>query len=121
MRQANLGCAVLVDEDQKPKGIFVERRLTQLLATNPQAMDDPVEKHVDSSWPQVSLSDPIAKVLAALMEHNTRFIPVVDDGGRVVKLTGQKGLMEFIADHYPNQVAVHRLGQKPYMQEREGA
>lgn len=121
MREGGLGCAVLVDDEQRPKGVFVERTLTQLLAGNPEALNDPVSDHVEPQWPQVSINDPIASVLKALVTSNTRFLPVVDDEGKVIKLTGQKGLMEFIADHFPDQVTAQRVGQKPYMQEREGA
>ncbi len=121
MREGGLGCAILVDEEQRPQGLFVERTLTQLLASNPEALDEPVADHVDSQWPQVTIDDPIAAVLKALVTNNTRFLPVVDKQGKVIKLTGQKGLMEFIADHFPDQVTAQRVGQKPYMQEREGA
>lgn len=121
MREGQLGCAVLVDGEGRPQGVFVESELTQLLASNLGALDEPVARHVADNWPQVSLKDPILKVLNALVVHNTRFLPVVDEDGKVVKLTGQKGLMEFIADHFPGQVTVQRIGQKPYMQHREGA
>ncbi|MCR9296748.1 MAG: CBS domain-containing protein [bacterium] len=121
MRAGNLGCAILVDQDRKPVGIFTESKLTQLLANRPEALEEPVSQHADANCPTVSMDDPIASVLSALQTRNTRFLCVVDQDGQVVKLTGQKGLMEFIADHFPDQVAVQRLGQKPYMQEREGA
>lgn len=121
MRDGRIGCAVLVDPDQRPVGFFTESRLTQILASGTDALNDPVQKYVDDTWPQVSVSDPIAFVLQAMVSRNTRFLPIVDAEGRVVGVTGQKGLMEFVADHFPGQVTVQRIGQKPYMHEREGA
>ena len=46
---------------------------------------------------------------------------VLDNDGKVIALTGQKGLMEYIADHYPGQIMVQRVGVPPYSQSREGA
>lgn len=121
MRDGKLGCAILVDEAGKPRGLFTESKLTALLAHNPDSLDDPVQQHVDESWPQVKISDPIVSVLDSLVNFNTRFMIVVDEEGKLVKLTGQRGLMEYIADHSPGQVTVQRIGQKPYLHEREGA
>ena len=43
-----------------------------------------------------------------------RFLCVLDEDGRTrVALTGQKGLSEYIADHFPQQVMVQRVGGKP--------
>ena len=121
MRKQNLGCAILTDGDQKPVGMFTESMLTQLVASNPDAMDEDVASQAAERWPQVTLSDPISAVLDALEIKNVRFLSVVDDEGRIAGLTGQKGLMEYIADHFPGQVMVQRIGQKPYMHDREGA
>ncbi len=120
MRQQNLGCAILVDDDRKPVGMFTENMLTQIVANHPEAMDDPVDKHAANPWPQVKLSDPIGAVLDALELKNIRFLSVVDDDGCIAGLTGQKGLMEYVADHFP-QVTVQRVGQSPTMHTREGA
>ena len=121
MRNQNLGCAILVDDDNKPVGMFTESMLTQLIVHNPAALDDTVDEHAAKRWPQVSLDDNIAAVLDSLDIKNTRFLSVIDEDGRVAGLTGQKGLMEYIADHFPRQVMVQRVGQKPSMQTREGA
>ena len=67
------------------------------------------------------MTDPIADVLAALELKNVRFLAVLDEEGRLVGLTGQKGLMEYVADHFPGQVAVQRINCGPFPQEREGA
>ena len=121
LRDAQLGCAILVDEQQKPVGMFTECMVTQLVATHPESIDDPVEQHAAKRWPQVNLDDNIISVLDALDLKNTRFLSVVDEDGKVAGVTGQKGLMEYIADHFPNQVMVQRIGLKPTMTTREGA
>ena len=119
MRKGQLGCAILVDDDRKPVGMFTESLLTQIVFED--ILDDPVKKHAADRWPQIQLSDPIVTVLEAMEVKNIRLMSVVDDDGRVAGVAGQKGLMEYVADHFPGQVMVQRVGQKPYMQEREGA
>ena len=121
MRERQLGCAVVVDPDQKPVGMFTEGMLTKLLAAEASFLDDPIERHMAGQWPWVRLSDPIVDVLQAMEMKNIRFLCVVDGDGRLAGLTGQKGLMEYIAEHFPGQVMVQRIGGKPYSQTREGA
>ena len=95
--------------------------LTQLMASHPDSLDEPISSHHADRWPQVRLADAIVSVLEALETKNVRFLAVVDEEGRIAGLTGQKGLMEYIADHFPEHVMVQRIGQKPFMQDREGA
>lgn len=121
MRKANVGCAILVDDERRPVGMFTESMLTQILAINPSALDESVGARAAERWPQLSLSDPIVSVLEALELKNVRFLSVVDENGKIAGLTGQKGLMEYVADHFPGQVMVQRVGQKSYMHNREGA
>ncbi len=121
MRQRNLGCAILVDGDNKPIGMFTESMLTQIIANQPELLDASLGEQAADHWAQISLSDPITAVLEALEVKNTRFLSVVDDEGRVAGLAGQKGLMEYIADHFPREVMVQRVGQKPCVHHREGA
>jgi CBS domain-containing protein len=121
MRQRNLGCAIVVDDDRKPVGLFAESKLTRLLSEAPAAIYDPILDHLDRKWPMVNLNDPISCVLTALEVANIRFLIVVDDQGLLAGLTGQKGLMEYIAEHFPRQVIVQRIGGKPYPAQREGA
>lgn len=120
MRSRNLGCVIVVDIDRKPLGMFTESMLTQLLADDPTALDQTLGENVADQWPCVLDTDPISLVLEAMQAKNVRFIAVVNDDGRIVGLTGQKGLMEYISEHFPQQVMVQRVGSPPPV-EREGA
>ncbi len=122
MRDKKLGCVIVVDGDDKPVGIFTESALTQLLGRHGgQVVNEPIEKHMASPCTWVKLTDPITYVVEAMQLKNVRFICVVDESGRVAGLTGQKGLIEFVADHFPDQVMVQRIGGTPYSNKREGA
>ncbi len=121
MREKRLGCVIMIDQQRRPLGMFTESMLTQIIAQNPAALDEPLENHVSERWPWVKPTDKIAVVLEALQSKNVRFLCVVDDDDRLVGLTGQKGLMEYVAEHFPGQVMVQRIGSKPYTDQREGA
>ena len=122
MREKQLGCAVIVDEDDKPLGTFTERILIDLVLQQPDSMAAlVVGEYMDQEWFTVKKSDTICAVLDTIQNKAARFVCVVDDEGKVVALTGQKGLSEYVAEHYPQQVMVQRVGGKPGMKKREGA
>lgn len=121
MSDKNLGCVVVVDEAQKPVGMFTEGMLRHLLVSSPGAVDDGLQEQMASRFPWVQIDDPIQMVLDAMVEKNTRFVCVVDEAGKLVGLTGQKGLMEHVAEHFPLQVMVQHIEDSPYISQREGA
>ncbi len=122
MREKKLGCTIIADEERKPLGIFTESALTQLMNDRgTSALDHPLADHMLTPCPHVCLSDPISYVVEAMELKNLRFLCVVDDEGRIAGLTGQKGLIEFVADHFPGQIMVQRIGGEPFPSEREGA
>lgn len=121
MRASRIGCVIVVDEANKPVGMFPEAKLRQLLLQNPNLLDERVGDHAIEDCACVNASDPIYHVLEGLQSKDVRFLCVVDDDGVLVGLTGQKGLMEYVADHFPGQVMVQRIGCAPAMHSREGA
>ena len=112
----------MVNDAGEPVGTFGEAGLIDLLLAQPAAIySAPVKDHLDAKWAKVGLDSPIAAVLRAMETERLRFVCVTDEQGKVAALTGQKGLMEYIAEHFPNQAMVQRLGGKPSMTKREGA
>ena len=120
MVAARLGCVMVADAEERPLGTFTEEDLIQLLVNGSKGLDDRVDAHLSEKWASVRLSDPIAKVLLAMRLKNLRFVCVTNEESRVVALTGQKGLMEYVADHFPRQVMVQRVGLKLSTEQREG-
>ena len=121
MRERELGCVIIVDDDHRPLGIFTERMLRQMMVNNPAAVNEQLRDYMNRDVRWVRATDPIVKVLQAMQFEKTRFVGVIDGEGRLVGLTGQKGLMEYVAEHFPQQVMVQRVGLPPYSTEREGA
>ena len=121
MQKKNLGCAIVIDGNRKPIGIFTESMLTEMLSHDADGINDSIKKHMAERFPWVKTTDPIADVLEAMQINNTRLLCVVDEKGRVAGLTGQRGLMEYVAEHFPGEVMVQRIGQPSYLSDREGA
>jgi len=121
MRAKRLGCVVIVDEDGKPLGKFTERLLIKLLLNHENGLDYPVADYMASAWAQIQKTDPISKVIDCMESKALRFIVIVDDQGKAIAMTGQKGVMEYIADYFPRQVKVQRMRSKLFMDQREGA
>ena len=121
MRQQRLGCVVIVDDENRPLGKFTERLLIDLLLKHPDGLEQPVSGHMAAAWGTVQLDDPIAMVIDMMQAKALRFIVVLDDDGHAVGLTGQKGLMRYVAEHFPRQIKVQRMRSKVGMDQREGA
>ena len=121
MRAQKLGCAIVVDDDSRPIGMFSERALIQLLAEGIDLDAAVVGSHLDGDFAQLRSGEPIRQLFREIYERGHRFICVVDDEGRVVGLTGQRGLSEYISEHYPQQVMVQHLGGTQVQKCREGA
>lgn len=122
MRDRELGCVFVVDEQQRPTGKFTERELMKLLC-GCVPLDEPVVRHM-VAIPEagcVRMTDTVLKVLENMRETRLRFICVVDEAGRVTGLTGQKGLMEYIAERFPRQIKVQMMTSKLHLNTREGA
>ena len=120
MREKQLGCVVIVDDQGKPQGKFTERLLVKLLLEYPDSLDQPVSKHMAKTWNTVKKTDPIVKVIDSMQSQKLRFIVVLDEQGKAIAITGQKGVMEYIADHFPRQIKVQRMSSDYFTGQREG-
>jgi CBS domain-containing protein len=121
MRQAKLGFVVLLDDHGEPTGLFTERRLTRLLLECPDCLEQPIDKQVERPVPTIRLDEPIANLVEMMQRKALRFVVVVDGEGHAVGVTGQKGVMEYVAEHFPRRVKVQLMESKLYMSHREGA
>lgn len=121
MRAKHLGCVFVLDDDGKPIGKFTERLLMKLLCNDASDIDAPIRQFMYTDPNAVAEDAPIEQMLELMESRELRFVCVVDAQGRAKALAGQKGLMEYIADHFPRQVKVQLMEAKLHMEEREGA
>jgi CBS domain-containing protein len=120
MQQERLGGVVVVGDDGRIVGEFTERELIGMLLEAPGSMDDPISKHMGDTWGELRTTDSIARIVNEMQDRKLRYVLVVDDDGIPVGLTGQKGVMEYIAEHFPRQVKVQTMDSKLHMDQREG-
>jgi CBS domain-containing protein len=120
MKSHGIGCVFLTDANDTPQGIFTEAHLLRLLASNPSALSQSVARHVSNHVECIRESSSIQALIELMQSKDLRFVGVTDDAGRLIGLTGQKGLMEYVAEHYPSQVLVARTDHHQCLQ-REGA
>ena len=121
MRTRSLGCAVVVDHRQVPQAIFTERSVIELLAKNASLDNLSVFNFADRNFVAVKSCEPIMNAWRAIHEGSARFVCVTDDGGRLIGLTGQRGIPEYLADCFAPLISVQRTGGTPWMQQKEGA
>jgi len=120
MREHRLGFVVCVDEAGKQLGCFTERHLIKMLLTSTD-LDEKLGDHVMSVAAIVRESDPISKVVEAMLLGDERFVLVVDQDDRPIALTGQRGVVEFVTEHLPRQIKVQVMDSKLHQDTREGA
>lgn len=121
MRKKKLGCVIVVDDYNRPVGKYTERKLMSLLLDSPSKLDEPIERHMYPSANPVMRREPIAVMIKQMESRGIRFVCVCDDDGKAVALSGQKGLMEYVAEHFPRQIKVQLMEGKLSMDQREGA
>ena len=121
MRAKPLGCAVIVDSANTPSGLFTEQSLLDVLTQNVSLDDRTVSEFSDPGFLAVKSVEPISRVWDAIEHDGLRFICVTDSDGKLTGVTGQRGIAEYLAEYFPQEVVVQRLGSTPWMQQREGA
>lgn len=121
MRTNALGCSIIVKPGRIPTGIFSERSVLDVLVQGASLDSRPVCEFADKNFVCVSEDEPIASVWDAIQTKGARFVCVTNGDGKILGLTGQRGIAEYFADCFAKQITVQRLGEKPWMCEREGA
>jgi len=121
MRAAKLGCVIVVDDDDKAAGMFTEGMLRSAINESISVLDDSVEHQMVERLPWVLPTDGVGMVLEAMEEHNIRFIAVLDEDRHVVGITGQKSMMEFVAEMFPHEVMTQDATGIDLSTRKEGA
>ena len=125
MKTRRLGCVVVVDNAGKPQGIFTARLVVKLLLRSDgksgNAMAEPVSQHMVTPPAIVKPGASVAELFDCMESNKTRFVCVVDGAGRASAVVGQKGVVKFLASHYPHVVQGNTLESTLNVKTREGA
>jgi CBS domain-containing protein len=104
MKEHRVGC-VLVEAEGRLLGIFTERDiLTKLVGTG----YDPAKVLVDGVMTRnpetLTPEDPIAFALHRMSVGGFRHLPLVDAAGRPVGILSVKDIVDYLAEHFPEEI-----------------
>jgi CBS domain-containing protein len=119
MRAHSHGSAMVCREGRLV-GIFTERDLMKLLATN-QPLAQPILSVMTSEPQTVTLDDTLMTVIQLMDEGGYRRLPVVNASGSPVGIVDVKSVVHFLVEHFPK--AVYNQAPRALLnaRDREGA
>lgn len=86
LRESRQSCVVIVDENQKPLGIFTERDLVRVVNEVFQSdagLERPVAEVMTASPMVVRDTTPLFEALVVTQTHKIRHLPIVDGDGKL--------------------------------------
>lgn len=102
--QKKRSSAVVIVDKERVVGIFTERDLLNRIVGLALNEDLPISDVMTANPRTLSLEDRIAEAIRLMTERGYRHIPLVDEKGKNVGLLAAKHIVEFIAEHYPQEV-----------------
>jgi CBS domain-containing protein len=104
MKEHRVGC-VLVEKAGKLVGIFTERDiLTKLVGTGYDPAKVPVDGVMTRNPETLTPEDPIAFALQRMSVGGFRHVPLVDAEGRPVGILSVKDIVDYLAEHFPEEI-----------------
>jgi len=100
MKEHNVGSVLIVDEHGRLLGIFTERDLVRIVASNKPLSTKLEEVMTKNNLVTASPDDPLPLIAHKMVEHNIRHIPVVDKEGRIVGIISIRKLLRYILSSY---------------------
>ena len=120
MRDAG-GAAVLIQKEGRPIGIFTERDVLNKLF--PGAVDDrlPIDRFMTADPASLTLDATLGDAVRLMTERGYRNVPLVDQDGRSAGLLSARDVVQYVAEHFPAEVANLPPGLTQSFVTKEGA
>ncbi len=83
--------------------------------------NEPVRKLSLRDAVAIGSTTTLGEAVAAMRGAHLGCAVIVDDAHRPTAMFTERGLAEYLFEYFPQQVAVQRLGNAPWMHAREGA
>ena len=90
-----IGAVPVLNESGTIEGILSERDIIRALATNPQALSDPIARHMTKNVVTCAPDYPVSDVMSVMTKRRFRHIPVVKDH----KLIGLVSIGDIVKAH----------------------
>ena len=120
MREAG-GAALLIQKDGRTIGIFTERDVLNKLF--PGAVDDrlPIDRFMTPDPASLTLDATLGEAVRLMTEHGYRNVPLCDQEGKSAGLLSARNVVEYVAEHFPAEVANLPPGLNQRFATKEGA
>jgi CBS domain-containing protein len=102
MREARVGCMLVVDDDGYLIGIFTERDL--LLRLESADLSRNIRPYMTRDPETLRPADPIAFALNLMSVGGFRHVPLVDEHGRPLGVVSVKDVVNYLADVFSQDV-----------------
>jgi len=109
LQKSKMGCAVIVNSDQKVIGIFTEQDSLKRGLLGGADSKTPIEKLMTPNPTVLFMDDSIANAIRLMYDGKYRHLPIVDPEGKFLGLISVKDIVFYLAENYPYEV----LNQPP--------
>ncbi|MCC6275209.1 MAG: CBS domain-containing protein [Leptospiraceae bacterium] len=103
MKERRTG-ACLVVENNKLCGIFTERDVLKKVHLNRVSLKESVDSFMTANPKTLPKNTALGKAIQELIQGGFRHLPVVDDNNRPIGMVFVRGIVDYIAEHFPNEV-----------------
>ncbi len=103
MRENGVGC-VLVCDGGRLVGIFTERDVLNKLIGSGISESEPVDRFMTPDPASLRRTDCLGDAVRMMTERGYRHIPVLDESGRRAGMIDARGIVNYVAEHFPAEV-----------------
>jgi len=121
MQAQGEGCVLICDPQGQLRGIFTERDLLRRVIGRDLDLDSPITEAMSTTLATVKPTDPITRALKLLHDRGLRHLPVVDENGQAVGIVSVRRVLEYLVDHFPQEVYNSPPDPSTIVESREGA
>jgi len=104
MKANDVGCVVVVDEDQSPIGLVTDRDIVLRAVASGMDMDAPVESVMTESVETLSEDRDVMEVAEKMSDEEVRRLPVVDASGKVVGVISLGDVLRVVTERFSRLV-----------------
>jgi len=104
MRGVSGACALVVD-DGKLLGIVTERDVMNKVVGHPEMLPKPIEEIMSANPVALSQNSTVSEAIEIMGRGHYRNVPVIDDEGRATAALSVHAIVQFIIEHFPQDVS----------------
>jgi CBS domain-containing protein len=103
--RAHGGGAALICRAGKVVGIFTERDVLNKLFLGPVDDKQPIDLFMTADPETLSLEATLGDAVRLMTEHGYRNVPLVDGEGGSAGIVAARDIVQYVAEHFPTEVA----------------